>query len=82
MNLFYAIYSAMCLTSKIKYMQYPVCKDCAHFLPNKDRTDEFGKCRLFGDKNIVTGETKYNYADLSRLNNDLCNITGKYFEPL
>lgn len=82
MNLFAFLYSAMCLSSKIKYMDYPVCKTCIHFLPFEHlmRTQEFGKCKLFGEKNVVTGEIKYKYADMCRMDNDKCNITGRYHE--
>lgn len=43
MNLFAFIYTAMCLPSKIKYIEYPICKTCVHFLPEKasSRPDEF-----------------------------------------
>lgn len=82
MNLFVFLYSAMCLSSKIKYMEYPICKTCIHFLPDEttSRTNEFAKCKLFGEKDIVTGEITYKYAVLCRINNDYCNITGKYHE--
>lgn len=82
MNLFAFLYSAMCLSSKIKYMDYPICKKCIHFLPHEHlkHNDEFARCKLFGEKNVVTGEIKYKYADMCRLNNDQCNITGKYHE--
>lgn len=82
MNLFAFLYSAMCLSSKIKYMEYPICKTCIYFLPNEHviQNDEFSRCKLFGKKNIVTGEITYNYADMCRMDNDECNITGKYHQ--
>jgi hypothetical protein len=82
MNLFTAIYSAMCILSKIKYMEYPVCKTCIHFLPDENiqRCDEFSRCKLFGEKNVVTGEIKYKLANICRMYDDYCNITGRYHE--
>ena len=80
MNLFAFLYTAMCFSSKIKYMEYPICKTCIYFLPDEtsSRPDEFAKCKLFGEKNIVTGEITYKYAELCRSNSNHCNITGIY----
>ena len=81
MNLFFYL-AAMRLMPNIKNMDYPICKTCIHFLTEKRPTgsEEFGKCKLFGEKNILTGEIKYDYAELCRLNNNKCNITGNYYE--
>jgi len=52
------------------------------FLPDEttSRPNEFARCKLFGEKDIVTSEITYNYVDRCRINNDYCNITGKYHE--
>jgi len=72
----------MCGLSKIKYIEYPICKTCIHFLPEKGHIDEYGRCNLFGEKNIINGKITYKYADLCRMNDDNCNITGRYYEPV
>lgn len=64
------------LVPKIKNGEYPACKNCVHFIENKDIS--FSRCAFFGEKNLITGEIKYNYADLTR--NNECDVTGKYFE--
>ena len=42
--------------------------------------DNYGKCKLFGKKNIVTGKIKYEYADFCREDKEKCDLEGKYFE--
>ena len=42
--------------------------------------DNLGKCKMFGKKNIVTGQIKYEYAENCRENKEKCDIQGKYFE--
>jgi len=82
MNLFFIYAAAMRLMSNIRNMDYPICKTCIHFLHEKrlSGSEEFGRCKLFGEKNILTGEIKYEYAELCRLSNNKCNITGNYYE--
>jgi hypothetical protein len=64
------------LVPKIKNGEYPACKKCIHFIENKDIS--FSRCAFFGEKNLITGEITYNYADLTRTNE--CSVSGKYFE--
>lgn len=51
------------------------CKNCKHFSvpPNKDQ--KFGRCKLFGEVNLVDGEVTYMYAGSARL--EKCK--GKFF---
>jgi hypothetical protein len=37
------------------------------------------KCSQFGNKDAVSGEIKYDYADLSRTYENKCGLEGKYF---
>ena len=64
------------LVPKIKNGEYPACKNCIHFIENKDIS--FSRCAFFGEKNLITGEIAYKYADLTRA--DECSVSGKYFE--
>lgn len=68
----------MLLIPKIKNMEYPVCKDCKHFIQKEDIT--LSRCSFFGEKDVITGEIKYNYADISRFNENLCGINGTYYK--
>lgn len=66
--------------SKIINYNLPVCKNCMHFMKSKHMDDlSYGVCKLFGKKNIVTGEIKYKYADMTRMSNKLCGLNAKYF---
>ena len=64
------------LVPKIKNMEYPACKNCVHYIEHNDYS--LSRCAFFGEKNLITGEIKYNYADLTR--KDECGVSGKYFE--
>jgi hypothetical protein len=83
MNLLAIMYSAMCLSSKVTNMYYPTCKTYVYFLPYYQHPEKYyklGKCKLFGNKNIVTGEIIYEYAAICRMNITPCNMTGNYHE--
>ena len=64
------------LLPKIKNGEYPACKNCIHFVENE--VVSFSRCAFFGEKNLITGEIIYKYADLTR--NNECGVSGKYFE--
>lgn len=60
-------------------------KDCKHFAPSKvqglkeaDKI-EYGKCKLFREKNLITGTIEYEYASTCRVTR--CKKEGVYFEP-
>jgi hypothetical protein len=58
-------------------LNLPSCINCAHFIHDKtNKNDEkYGKCKLFGKKNTITGEIKYIYALYCRDDYEMC---GKY----
>ena len=67
----------------IKNINYPSCRNCIHYKPNSyysDFTSILSKCEKFGEKNIITDEIKYNFADSCRDNESKCGKEGKYFE--
>ena len=68
----------------IKNSDLPICTNCIHFIEYKNNypfdDNNLGKCKLFGKKNIVTGQIKYEYAENCRENKEKCDIHGKYFE--
>jgi len=57
------------------------CVNCVFYKPSPFRKfgSEFSKCEKFGDKNIITGEITYFYADSCRNNQYKCGVEGKYF---
>lgn len=85
---FSSLFLALCkVPCKIKNVGFPSCIHCVHFIEYKTKypeedssTDELGRCRMFGKKNLVTGVVKHDFADLCRNNEKLCGLEGRYFE--
>jgi hypothetical protein len=67
---------------KIQNINIPTCRNCIHYKPSflNEFSSDLNKCEFFGEKNILTGKIKYDYADLCRKNEDKCGHIGKYFE--
>lgn len=73
----------------IQNKTFPACIDCKHFIRNNFISnisnnkiiydDDLGKCRLFGHKNIITGEITYKYATTCRISYNKCGPQGIYF---
>jgi hypothetical protein len=61
----------------------PSCKNCKYYKP-EFYSDAFvssiNKCEKTGTKDIYTGIIEYDYADLSRKDENLCGFKGRYFE--
>ena len=65
-------------SATIKNNQYPTCQNCNNYRPNL-LSHSLLKCSQFGNKNVITGDITYDYADLSRMNSEKCGLEGKYF---
>ena len=76
----------------IKNMNYPICGNCVnyrHFIPiqRTRRIYDFeysnmGVCMKFGEKNMITGEIKYDSAIDCRNDKSKCTKHARYFTPL
>jgi hypothetical protein len=64
----------------IKNINMPSCKKCIHFNPDNYNTESLSKCNKFGEKNIISNEIKYDYADSCRKDEEKCGLEGKCFE--
>jgi hypothetical protein len=64
----------------IRNSESPSCCNCIHFIPYNYDYDSLGKCKCFGEKNIITDEIKNDYASICRSNEEKCGVSGKYFE--
>ena len=51
-----------------------VCSDCKFYIPNKM------KCLKFGETDIITGKTDYEFAANMRFNESECGPQGIYFK--
>ena len=57
----------------IKNLQYPICANCINFIGHTNNypydpipENIYGKCKKFGDVNIVTGDIQYDFAQMCR----------------
>lgn len=64
----------------IKNIDIPSCKNCIYFKPSGYIPDSLSRCNKFGEKNIITDEIKYDFADYCRNDEKKCGIEGKFFE--
>jgi len=62
----------------IKNINVNPCRNCIYF--KEHSISSFSKCEKFGEKNIISNELTYDYADTCRKHESKCGIEGKYFE--
>jgi len=79
---FFLLSTIFCKNQIIKNGDFPSCRNCIFYKPYYlgDYSSELSKCEKFGNKNILTDEIKYDYADLCRRDENKCGIRGQYFE--
>jgi hypothetical protein len=66
----------------IKNINIPSCRNCIHYKPEiyTDFDSTLNKCEKFGEKNIINGEIRLDFADSCRNDETKCGHSGKYFE--
>ena len=76
------LYFLMCLKPKIENMDNPICIRCKNYIEyfKDNKCLDLGKCKFFGEKNLVTGEYRYEFAEVCRQSEYKCGIKGKYFQ--
>jgi len=65
------------------------CVKCKYFVWPEESPDPYdpkpdlklGKCSLFGEQNVVTGQVVHDFALHCRMDNKKCDYSGKYFKP-
>ena len=83
MKILYLLFIFVNSEKIIKNINIPACKNCIHYKPSyftTDFTETFNKCDKFGNKNIITNEISYDFADMCRNDENKCGYEGKYFE--
>ena len=71
------------IKNPIKNINYPSCRNCVYYKPSffsNDYASSTSKCEKFGEKDILTGEIRYDYVDFPRKDEFKCRPEGKYFE--
>jgi len=82
MKIIYFLFSIVSGSPIIKNSNIPACRNCIHYKPsfyNNEFTSSYNDCKKFGEKNIITDEITYNYADSSRNDESKCGKEGRYF---
>jgi hypothetical protein len=66
----------------IKNINIPSCRNCIYYKPAvyNNFDCETNKCEKFGEKNIVTNEISYDFANSCRNDELKCGKEGKYFQ--
>jgi hypothetical protein len=67
----------------IRNKQLPICSNCVHFIEHTNNypydpipsNKQYGKCKKFGEVNMITGSIEHDFASDCRLNNNKC---GKF----
>ena len=63
----------------IKNSDLPVCLNCVYFIRPTRQNDDYelyGKCKKFGEMNVITGEIEYSRASRCRLDEEKCGLEG------
>jgi|1048.fasta_scaffold30582_2 hypothetical protein len=83
---FFLLFTYLCVIRILQHQPH-VCVNCAHFIPHEQnypynpRNNElYGKCALYGKRNVVSGRVIHQYADICRSDDKMCGIDGKNYQ--
>ena len=83
-HLFFGLLNQNHLSEKfIKNVDLPSCKNCIHYMPSVyhlEFTSTLNRCSKFGEKDMITDEIKYDFAESCRRDEKKCGEKGEYFE--
>ena len=71
----------------IRNKSLPICSNCVHFIEHTNNypydpipcDKQYGKCRKFGEVNLITGTIEYDIASNCRLNVSQCGNFGSEY---
>jgi hypothetical protein len=71
----------------IRNKELPICSKCTHFIEHTNnypydpvpRDDQYGRCKKFGEMNIITGVIENDLASKCRLNDSKCGKFGEEY---
>ena len=66
----------------IKNLINPICKECIFFKNQHSYQIMFSNCMKYGEKNVITGEIKYDTVNSCRTDAAKCGINGHGFEKI
>jgi len=72
----------------IRNRELPICSNCLHFIEHKNNypydpipnDEQHGRCKKFGEVNLITGAIDYDLAKNCRLNVSKCGNLGSEYE--
>jgi hypothetical protein len=72
----------------IRNTNFPSCINCTHFIehtnlypydsPTSDK--DYGRCKKFGEINLITGSIEYDFAKDCRYNENKCGKSGSEYK--
>jgi hypothetical protein len=71
----------------IRNKELPKCSKCVHFIEHTNnypydpipRDDQYGRCKKFGEENMITGVIEYDLASSCRLDVNKCGKSGSEY---
>ena len=62
----------------------PECRNCKHFMPHDSEAHKYNlaTCLLYGEKNVISGKIRFEYAEHVRNREKQCSKLGVNFEPI
>ncbi len=88
-KLIFFILNIFCSTGNffIRNIKLPSCFNCVHFIEHRNNypydpipcDEQYGKCKKFGEVNLVTGVIEYDLAKHCRNDNAKCGKLGSEY---
>jgi len=71
----------------IKNAEFPICTNCVHFIEHKNNDPldpvnndkKYGRCKKFGQVEVVSGFIEYDFAEYCRKDSNKCGKSGTEF---
>jgi hypothetical protein len=92
---YYEMYKLITLCKKfssvkisIRNKDLPICSNCLYFIEHTNNypydpipsNEKYGKCKKFGEVDLVTGIIEYDFAKNCRLNDNKCGTLGSEYK--
>jgi len=90
-KLIYFLIIKIALFNKLPFIrnsEFPVCANCLHFIEHTNNypydpipdNKLYGRCKKFGEVDLITGLIEYDFAKNCRDNVKKCGINGLQYE--
>ena len=63
----------------IRKIQYPTCVNCVYFIKTTSNVN-YGRCKKFGEMDLVTGLIDHDFAKLCRDDTKKCGWRGSEYQ--